>query len=168
MALEDRRAADQTEKIVKRKLADDVVARLVEIIETGEFSQDDTLPSERDLMSRFGVGRPAIREALQQLQHLGLIEISQGQRPTVRHPTVFEVVSQIDQAAKHTQADALERMGYQAESSAWCASTASCTYPRRIRVSGMGLPDGWRTPNAASVCFKAAPEKFKALTPLLR
>jgi DNA-binding FadR family transcriptional regulator len=102
---------DRTEKIVKRKLADDVRARLVEMIETGGYAAGDTLPSERELMSRFGVGRPAIREALQYLHNIGLITISHGQRPTVQQPTALGVISQIDLSAKHllaTSPDALD------------------------------------------------------------
>ena len=104
---------DQTGKIVRRKLSDDVVARLVEMIETGDFAPGDTLPSEKELMTRFGVGRPAIREALQHLQIAGLIAINHGQRPTVRYPTAFELISQIDLAAKHVLAsspDSLEEL----------------------------------------------------------
>lgn len=104
---------DQTEKIVKRKLSDDVSARLIEMIENGGFSPGDPLPSERELMSRFGVGRPAIREALQYLQNVGLILVSHGQRPTVQHPTASGVISQIDLAAKHLLAsspDSLEQL----------------------------------------------------------
>ncbi len=104
---------DPTEKIVKRKLADDVRARLFEMIEVGGYSAGDALPSERELMSRFGVGRPAIREALQYLHNVGLIAISHGQRPTVQHPTAQSVISQIDLAAKHLLAhspDALEHL----------------------------------------------------------
>ena len=96
---------EQTEKIVKRKLSDDVRARLVEMIETGGYSDGDTLPSERELMARFGVGRPAIREALQYLHNVGIVLISHGHRPTVQSPTAMGVISQIDLAAKHLLAN---------------------------------------------------------------
>ena len=104
---------DPTEKIVKRKLSDDVIARLFKMIEAGGYSPGDPLPSERELMSRFGVGRPAIREALQYLQNVGLIMVSHGQRPTVQSPTAIGVISQIDLAAKHLLAsspDSLEHL----------------------------------------------------------
>ena len=103
----------QSEKIVKRKLSDDVVARLSEMIENGGYAPGDPLPSERELMSRFGVGRPAIREALHYLHNAGLVLVSHGQRPTVQRPTALGVISQIDFAASHMLAhspDALEQL----------------------------------------------------------
>ena len=49
--------------IVRRKLSDEVFDRLKAMITGGELTPGDAMPSERDLMERFGVGRPAIREA---------------------------------------------------------------------------------------------------------
>lgn len=88
-------------KIVKRKLSDDVLDRLRELINSGQFAPGDTFPSERELMERFGVGRPAIREAMQALQSAGLIAVQQGQRPRVTEPTAQGIISQIDMAAHH-------------------------------------------------------------------
>lgn len=42
-------------------------------IRSGLFAPDTRLPSERDLASRFGVSRPAIREAMGSLQNEGLV-----------------------------------------------------------------------------------------------
>ena len=53
----------QSEPIIRRKLSDEVFARLKALIETGELQPGDEMPSERMLMERFQVGRPAIREA---------------------------------------------------------------------------------------------------------
>ena len=53
------------EKITRRKLSDQVFDRLRALIASGELQAGDPMPSERDLMERFGVGRPAVREALQ-------------------------------------------------------------------------------------------------------
>ena len=43
----------------------------------------DALPSERELMREFGVGRPAVREALFHLRSMGLIELRSGERARV-------------------------------------------------------------------------------------
>lgn len=60
-----------TQPIIRRKLADEVRDRLLALIRGGELRPGDRLPSERDLMERFGVGRPAVREALQSLARRG-------------------------------------------------------------------------------------------------
>ena len=65
----------QSEPIVRRKLSDEVFARLKRMIESGELQPGDEMPSERTLMERFQVGRPAIREAMQALANMGLVEI---------------------------------------------------------------------------------------------
>ncbi|MBS7664448.1 transcriptional regulator NanR [Pseudomonas lalucatii] len=88
-------------KIVRRKLSDDVFDRLYEKIRLGEYGPGDTLPSERELMDELGVGRPAIREAMQSLERTGLVSISHGQRPKVLKLTAAGLVSQIDFTARH-------------------------------------------------------------------
>src|SRR5437868_7608089 len=42
-------------------------------IRSGRFEPDARLPSERELASLFGVGRPAVREAIGALQNEGLV-----------------------------------------------------------------------------------------------
>ena len=55
------------EQIVRRKLSDEVFDRLERMITLGELKPGDEMPSERVLMERFGVGRPAIREAMYEI-----------------------------------------------------------------------------------------------------
>ncbi|TVU90022.1 transcriptional regulator NanR [Vreelandella titanicae] len=88
-------------KITRRKLSDEVFDRLYEMIEAGQYKPGDTLPSERELMDSYGVGRPAIREAMQTLERIGLVEINHGQRPKVLQPTAVGLMSQIDLTARH-------------------------------------------------------------------
>lgn len=88
------------ETIVRRKLADEVFDRLKAMIVSGERSPGESLPSERELMTRFGVGRPAIREAMQALANLGLVTISHGERARVREITAQAAIRQIDTVAQ--------------------------------------------------------------------
>jgi DNA-binding FadR family transcriptional regulator len=88
-------------KITRRKLSDEVFDRLLKEIETGGYAPDTRIPSERELMAAYGVGRPAIREAMQRLEKLGLIVITHGERARVSQPTVAEVIGQIEHAARH-------------------------------------------------------------------
>ncbi len=86
--------------ILRRKLSDEVFDRLKALIATGELQPGDAMPSERALMERFAVGRPAIREAMQQLSNMGLLTISHGERARVRHPTAKSVLQQVDPIAQ--------------------------------------------------------------------
>lgn len=89
-----------TEKIVRRKLSDQVLDRLREMIRAGELKPGDTMPSERALMERFGVGRPAVREALQSLHNAGLITITHGERSRVNEITAGTVLGRSDEIAR--------------------------------------------------------------------
>ena len=96
---------DQTGKytelpIVRKKLSDHVFERLRNMIVNGEVSPGDHMPSERVLMTRFNVGRPAIREAMQAMHTKGLITISQGERSRVNELTAQVAFQQVDEIAK--------------------------------------------------------------------
>lgn len=58
------------------------------------------MPSERALMKRFGVGRSAVREAMQTLDTMGLISISHGERARVSELSANTVLRQIDTVAR--------------------------------------------------------------------
>lgn len=89
-----------SEPIVRRKLSDEVFARLKRLITSGELQPGDEMPSERELMERFGVGRPAIREAMQALANMGLVAISHGERAKVLQLSARSIFRQVDTAAK--------------------------------------------------------------------
>ena len=71
----------------RRKRAHDVAEEIESLIKSGEFAIGSQLPSERELMERFGVGRPAVREALFLMAQHGVIEIASGKRARVIPPT---------------------------------------------------------------------------------
>ena len=101
------------EPIVRRKLSDEIFDRLKRLIESGELKAGDEMPSERELMERFGVGRPAIREAMQALAMKGLVEISHGERAKVLRVTARSIFQQVDLPAKILlagSADSLEHL----------------------------------------------------------
>ena len=87
--------------IQKRKLYQDVLERLMRRIDSGEIRPGDQLPPERDLMALYGVGRPAIREALQAMERSGIVEISHGERARVVVPTAEGLMAQIASGARH-------------------------------------------------------------------
>jgi len=87
--------------IQRRKLSDSVQDRLLLTIRGGDLAPGDPLPSERELMSSFAVGRPAIREALQNLQRMGLVEIRHGERARVAVPSLDRMVNQMAETMHH-------------------------------------------------------------------
>lgn len=87
------------EKIVRLKLSEQVLTRLREMIRGGELKSGDFMPSERVLMERFSVGRPAVREALQAMHTQGLITISHGERSRVNELSANLVLDQSDNIA---------------------------------------------------------------------
>jgi GntR family transcriptional repressor for pyruvate dehydrogenase complex len=90
----------QTAPIRRRKLYEEVVARLESLIHEGELKPGDPLPSERELMLHFGVGRPAIREALFALHRMGLVVVANGERPRVSSPTPQTLLGELSGAAR--------------------------------------------------------------------
>jgi GntR family transcriptional regulator, sialic acid-inducible nan operon repressor len=83
------------EPIQRRKLYQEVMDRLLDMIRAEGFVAGDQLPSERELMERYGVGRPAVREALQNMAQLGLISIAHGERARVAQPTFANLFESI-------------------------------------------------------------------------
>jgi GntR family transcriptional regulator, sialic acid-inducible nan operon repressor len=86
--------------IDRKKLFEQVAAHLERQILEGKLRPGDQLPPERDLQVRFGVGRPAIREALITLQRSGLLEIANGTRARVAMPTASAVVTGMGSAVR--------------------------------------------------------------------
>jgi DNA-binding FadR family transcriptional regulator len=90
--------SDSSEIITRRKLSHEVLDRLVAAIQRNEFPPGAKLPSERELMTRFGVGRPAIREAVQALNQMGLVRIAHGERSRIILPTPDGIIDRISAA----------------------------------------------------------------------
>lgn len=86
--------------IPRRRLYQEVAERLEAMIRDGALAEGEALPSERELMERFGVGRPAIREALLSLQQKGLIAIGNGERARVVHPDAAKLIDALSGAAR--------------------------------------------------------------------
>ncbi len=85
----------------QRRLSDDVAEHLERMIREGEVAEADRLPSERELMRQFGVGRPSVREALLHLSRMGLVEVRSGERARVTRPNPQVVIDSLAGAARH-------------------------------------------------------------------
>jgi DNA-binding FadR family transcriptional regulator len=91
----------KAEPIARRKLSDLVEERLLAQIQAGDMMPGDVLPSEREIMALWQVGRPAVREAMQNLQRMGLIEIRHGERPRVAKPSMERAIAQMGETMRH-------------------------------------------------------------------
>lgn len=61
-----------------RSAFDETVERLYQVIKLGPLGPGTQLPSERELVSRLGVSRTTLREAIRALQQAGLLETKRG------------------------------------------------------------------------------------------
>ncbi len=88
-----------------QKLYIQVELALSEDIASGLYRPGDSLPPERELMERFGVGRPSVREALFSLARRGLIELGSGRPPRVVEPNFDVVLGELDILARQAMAN---------------------------------------------------------------
>jgi GntR family transcriptional repressor for pyruvate dehydrogenase complex len=91
----------QAGAVRRRRLYEEIAGRLEAMIHEGHYTPGDQLPSERELMKQFGVGRPAVREALFALQKMGLVAINSGERARVTQPTPKVVFESLAGSARH-------------------------------------------------------------------
>ncbi len=86
--------------LARKKLSEMVEEELEQMIRRREFAEGEPLPSERELMAFFNVGRPSVREALAALKRKGLVQISNGERARVSRPSADTIISELSGMAK--------------------------------------------------------------------
>jgi GntR family transcriptional repressor for pyruvate dehydrogenase complex len=64
--------------IEKPNLSEEIINRVLKQIITKEMEPGDKLPTEREIASLLGVGRSSVREALNALKILGILEVRPG------------------------------------------------------------------------------------------
>ena len=74
----------QTEEVRIPKTAEIVADRIRKRIIAGELQEGDSLPPEGQLLERFGISRPTLREAFRILEAERLIAVSRGSRTGAR------------------------------------------------------------------------------------
>ena len=84
----------------RRRLYQEVADRIERVIRDGGLAEGESLPSERELMDQFAVGRPAIREALLSLQQKGLILVGNGEPARVARPDADQLIGALSGAAQ--------------------------------------------------------------------
>jgi GntR family transcriptional repressor for pyruvate dehydrogenase complex len=71
-------------KVKPRSVSDEIIDQMISAIFAGKLSAGGRLPSERALAQAFGVGRQALREAIQKLQGMGVLEVRKPQGTFIR------------------------------------------------------------------------------------
>ena len=65
-------------------IVESIIEQIVSLIQDGTLKPGDKLPAERKLMDMLGVSRSSVREALQGLTAMGLVEVRAGEGTFVR------------------------------------------------------------------------------------
>jgi GntR family transcriptional repressor for pyruvate dehydrogenase complex len=85
----------------------------------------DSIPSQRELSRRLSVGVPAIREALTNLEAVGLIEIRHGKRTVVKRVDVDSLLNSVTPAIQLTEAEVVHLLEVKGIIETRCAFLAS-------------------------------------------
>lgn len=80
-------SAEHLKPLAKSTLPQEIVASIVHLILTRVWKPGDRIPPEKELTRRFGVGRSSLREAIQSLVILGVIEARPGDGSYIRTGT---------------------------------------------------------------------------------
>ena len=79
--------------IKTRKIYEQIVDQIGQLVAEGQLKPGDRLPSERELVERFQVSRASIREAISALEMMGLIEVRSGEGTYIRQINMDSVVA---------------------------------------------------------------------------
>lgn len=120
-------------KANRSTLVGQVAAQIEEMIENGQWKVGKKIPAEPELMVKFDVSRNTLREAIQSLVHIGLLETRQGIGTTVKSDSGLELVLQ----KKIQKSDLLEtlevRLGFEREAAQLAAERRTEDDLQKIR-----------------------------------
>ena len=68
----------QARPVGRRRISDEIAGQIAEMIQAGQLSVGDKLPTEAEMVTTFSAGRSAVREAIAQLREAGLVETRHG------------------------------------------------------------------------------------------
>ena len=79
--------------LAKGSVVKTVIDRIREAIVNRELNPGDYLPSETELVSRLGVGKTSVREAIKSLEAMGVVEVRQGHGTIIRKDPGADIIS---------------------------------------------------------------------------
>jgi len=80
-------------KIIKKTITDQIVESILEQIRKGIYKPGSKLPSQDELSRELEVSRVSIREAMVQLQYMGLIEMRHGEGTFISQNSLESLLS---------------------------------------------------------------------------
>lgn len=89
---------DKNQILSNERAADQLFRTFEGLINSGELTEGDPLPTEREIVQTYGVSRTVVREAVLSLANKGLVEARPRYRPVVRKPsfeTAFETIENV-------------------------------------------------------------------------
>ncbi len=116
-------------QIRPKKISEEIVEQIKELISRGQLKPGERIPSERELATVLGVSRPSVREAIMVLEAMGLVESRQGGGTFVRSLTeealAAPLTSMVEKNPRLLHALAEVRMGLESWSAYLAASRAT-------------------------------------------
>lgn len=96
--------------IVRQTLADQVAEHIIALMAEGVLKRGEALPSQRELARQIGISLPAVREAIQRLQMLGVVRTEHGSGMVVADIGWQQVVLEPSLLLVALEGDALRHM----------------------------------------------------------
>ncbi|MBW2094685.1 MAG: FadR family transcriptional regulator [Deltaproteobacteria bacterium] len=94
--------------IKPKRISEEIVEQIKTLIFEGKLKPGESLPPERELSKSLNVSRVSLREALNTLQGMGLLEIQQGNRTCVRPITTRSIGDPLVSFAKKSPKNILK------------------------------------------------------------
>ena len=119
-------------QIRQKKVSDQVLEQIRDMIRAGNLSPDEKLLPERDLAKLLKVSRSSVREALLKLEIMGMIELRHGEGTFIRSVAEEELNPLFETFLKNRDS-VLDLMEIRSVLEAWSAKTAAArATPRQV------------------------------------
>ena len=118
------------EPIRPKKISEEIVNQIKQLISKGELKPGDRIPSERELATMLGVSRPSVREAIMVLEAMGFVESRQGGGTYVKALTESSIMNPLAKLVEKRDPELLRslaevRMGLESWSAYLAAQRAT-------------------------------------------
>ncbi len=113
-----------------KKISEEIVEQIKQLISKGDLKPGDRIPSERDLATMLGVSRPSVREAIMVLEAMGFLDSRQGGGTFVRALTESSIMDPLAKLVEKKDPELLRslaevRMGVESWSAYLAAQRAN-------------------------------------------